>query len=324
MAVWCFTAPCLPAETTDLLTPADTDTAPVAEQEPTEAEARLEPSGSPEKHSDNPYRTIVARNAFRLREPLPPPPPPTNPPVAPEPVKIDVKLAGLAKIRGVPYAYLMIPDADHAGQFLYPTLTDNRENGQVLHRSGLEVREIDIKQGTVRVVNGGVEATLNFKEHGVKSVAIATPPKPGTITAPGRPGGIIRPGATINTVFPAGGGVLPTPTAATPSGSEPIVFSRNPNRASAGNVGAGNAGFGTGGNVLTPGLGNTVPNPSVNLGGNLPNRPVRTDTTMAVPHIPTETQYQVLLQQREAAQSVGIRLPPIPGMPAEVPQAPMP
>lgn len=130
---------------------------------------------------NNPYRAIVARNAFRLREPAPPPPPPTNAPTPPDPVKIDVKLAGLAQIKGVRYAYLMLPDTERPGQFVYPSLTDNPEHGRVRHSSGLEVREIDIKKQTVRVVNGGMEVTLNFKDNGLKKDAV-----PGV--APGKPG----------------------------------------------------------------------------------------------------------------------------------------
>lgn len=275
----------------------------------------------------NPYRPIVARNAFRLREPAPPPPPPTNAPAPPEPVKIDVKLAGLAKIKGVRYAYLMVPDSARPGQFLYPSLTDDPTRGRVRHGSGLEVREIDLAKQTVRVVNGGVEATLNFKEHGLKKDAVpsaAPGAKPGGIPAPGAPPmpGAVTPlnrAAASTTVFPAGGGSLPqpTPASAQPAANEPMVFSRNAARANAANAGV------TGGNAFTPVVGN-VGNVGGNVGGNVtvnptvPNRTVRTDASVLnIPSVPVEQQYDLLIRQRQAAESVGIRLPPIPGMPVD-------
>jgi hypothetical protein len=255
-----------------------------------------------------PYRAIVARNAFRLKDPLPPPPPPTNAPTAPEPPKIDVKLAGLADIGGVRYAFLMVPDAEHQGQFVYPSLTDNPEKGSVRHGSGLEIREINLKKQTVRLVNGGVEATLNLKEHGVK--AAPTPAaKPG---APGQPP-IPRPNtAPANAVH---GAVNANPNAAGAM-AEPLVFSRNPNRASA--------------TLNNPTTANGIPaainlQSTLNSGvgtANLPTRPLRTDTTtsagnaanQASPPIPVAQQYEVLIRQRQAAEAVGIQLPPIPGI----------
>lgn len=262
---------------------------------------------------NNPYRAIVARNAFRLKEPAPPPPPPTNLPAAPEPVKIDVKLAGLARIKGVRYAYLMVPDSQRPGQFVYPSLTDDPEHGRVRHGSGLEVREIDMKKQTVRVVNGGVEVTLNFKDNGIKQGAV-----PGTAPAKPGPGGIPAPNANINraanattTVFPAGGGgPVPTPDPKANTGSEPVIFSRNANRASV-----------PSGNPFTP----TVSNAGGNLGGvatgaggtALPSRIQRLDpATPNIPSVPVEHQYDILIKQRQAANSLGVPLPPIPGLPA--------
>ncbi len=294
---------------------------------PGEASALAEPADAasldavdpvdPPKHDvtsrNNPYRAIVARNAFRLREPAPPPPPPTNVPAAPEPLKLDVKLAGVSEIGGVRYAYLVIPDTDRPGQFQYPTLTDNPDKGRVRHGSGLEVREIDVRKRFVRVINGGVEATLTFKDNGLKKDAAPVAGKPGAVPVlpPGNAGNVNR-GATT-AVFPAGGGgaAAAHPVAQPGSGGgEPLVFSRNANRAS------GNAG-----NMVVPptaiGAGSGFQGGATtgNGGGNVPARPQRLDTT-SVPSIPVEHQYDVLIRQREAAASVGIRLPPIPGMPS--------
>jgi len=261
----------------------------------------------------NPYRAIVARNAFRLKEPVPPPPPPTNAPPPPEQPKVDVKLAGLAEIKGVRYAYLMVPDADRPGQFQYPTLTDNPDQfGSRVRHQSLEVREIDIKAQTVRLVNGGVEATINFKDNGVKNVPSAAPgAKPG---APGQPG--VAPRPAVNVGSAAAGSAAAAPQ------TEAIVFSRNPNRASGGN--ALNVTGGAGG--LT-GAGVTFTQPLMSGGGSdvvVPARPVRT-TGGAVtqqpggvpvqPGLTLEQEYQSLIRQRQMADQMGIQLPPIPGVP---------
>lgn len=300
------------------LSPSVSSNLPPQATEPQETESPV-PAKRDVTSPGNPYRPIVARNAFRLREPAPPPPPPTNPPAAPEPAKIDVKLAGLAKIKGVRYAYLMVPDASRPGQFLYPSLTDDPAHGRIRHGSGLEVKEIDMKKGTVRVVNGGVEATLNFKDNGLKKDSVpGTNPasKPGTPPTPGKPttANVLNRAATTTQVFPAGGGAMPQPADTTPA-NEPMVFSRNPNRATANNfnpaAGGGNPTFNAGAGSLPGG---------VNSNPNIPNRVVRTDSpALNIPSVPIEQQYDLLIRQRQAAESIGIRLPPIPGMPEPVP-----
>ncbi len=272
-----------------------------------------------EVNDGNPYGAIVVRNAFRLKAPVPPPPPPTNAPPPPEQPKVDVKLAGLAEIKGTRFAYLMVPDSDRPGQFQYPTLTDDPERGRVRHGSGLEVREINIKSQTVRLVNGGVEATINFKDNGVKNVPSAAAAKPG---APGQPGVAPRPTAPL--------GAPPTPgvggsAAAGAPAAEAIVFSRNPNRASGGNAAAANNN-----NSGMPAMINGVPASvlaqPINGGASdvvVPTRPVRTTGGVtgntsgvnAQPQITLEQEYQALIRQRQVADQQGIQLPPIPGVP---------
>lgn len=265
----------------------------------------------------NPYRAIVARNAFRLKDPLPPPPPPTNPPVAPEPPKVDVKLSGLGFINGARWAYFVVPDPKRQGQFLYPALTDDPKNGDVRTES-LEVREINLKTRTVRVVNGGQEVSLNFVANGVKAAAApAAAGRPGTgVPAPsgsGVPGlSATRPATTV--VVPATGNITPGPAAHEPA---PNVFSRRGNRA---------ANEGTASPAPTAGV--SVPMPvatgAVGAGStvNFPARPVRSEVaspSAVVPQIPIEHQYDILLRQRQAYDAAGIPLPPIPGLPAPNP-----
>lgn len=264
----------------------------------------------------NPYRAIVARNAFRLKDPLPPPPPPTNAPPPVEPPKIDVKLAGLGEINGVRWAYLMVPDDKRQGQFLYPSLTDDPKRGDTRH-GGVEVREINVKKQYVRVVNGGIEASLNFKDHGIKGTpAPAAGAKPGGVPPPpGTPGANpARPQTTI--VVPAAGSA--NAQAAGQGQAEPVVFSRSRSRASADGAGTGGGGAtgaaaGGGGNLVIPST------PSVNF----PTRPVRSETstpsTPATPSIPLDQQIETLLNQRKVYEAAGVPLPPIPGMPAPTP-----
>lgn len=278
-----------------------------------DAETR-EAKAAPADNSGNPYASIVIRNAFRLKAPLPPPAQPTNAAPVAETPKVDVKLAGLSQIRGVRYAYLMVPDTDRPGQFVYPTLTDDPKAGAVRHGTGLEVKQIDLKSKSVRLVNGGIEATINFEDNGIKNVASA--PKPGGPPAPGgvMPNNAQRPGAV-----PA-----PGSASASPASAEPLVFSRNPNRASGGNAAA--TAQAAAANSFSAAADRAISNL------NLPNRPLRTGTgggvvstpvttpstpinTPNTPSLPVEHQYEILIRQKQAAEAAGISLPPIPGVP---------
>lgn len=288
------------------------------------AEATLDAEGegratrtAPADNSGNPYASIVVRNAFRLKDPLPPPPPPTNAAPVAETPKVDVKLAGLSQIRGVRYAYLMVPDADRPGQFVYPALTDDPNAGAVRHGTGLEVKQIDLKTKSVRLVNGGIEATINFDDNGIKNVATA--PKPG---GPPAPGGVLPNNAQRPGVVPAPG--APNSAAVNPASAEPLVFSRNPNRASGGNAAA--TAQAASANSVSAAADRAISNL------NLPNRPLRTGTgggvvstpvttpstpinTPNTPSLPIEHQYEILIRQKQAAEAAGISLPPIPGVP---------
>ncbi len=249
---------------------------------------------------DNPYRAIVARNAFRLKDPVPLPPPPTNALVAEKP-KVDIKLAGLGEIAGVRYAYLVVPDADHPGQFDYPALTDDPRRGPgVRYKGGIEVRSIDLKAQTVRLMNGGLEATLDLKEDGVKNVASAATKVPPP-TAGGR---IVHP-----TLVGAGGA-----NAAEPSTGSPLIFSRNPNRASDGTVTPATAGNTTW-NAAARVANTLLPAPSG--AASLPTRPLRTETAVTQtpaqpPEVTAQQQYEVYLRQKQVADSLGVPIPPLP------------
>jgi hypothetical protein len=109
--------------------------------------------------------------------------------------------------------------------------------------TNLEVKEIDAKAGTVRVVFGGKELTLNFNENGIKPPTGPAPAPPGSAVG-GKPpmvgagGGIppppippasaqfgvgaqrtLQPGTAIFTADSASGGLRPIPTRPTRLGS---------------------------------------------------------------------------------------------------------
>jgi hypothetical protein len=274
----------------------------------------------------HPYRAIVARNAFRLKDPVPPPPPPTNAlPVAEVP-KIDVKLTGVALVNGVRRAYLMVPDAEHPGQFEFTSLTDDpQRGGGVRHRSGLEIREINLEDGSVRLVNGGIETTINVEDNGVTAAPAPTTTaavRPGTVPQPNQPGrvNVRRPSVVVTPT------VSNPPTAqaadASPALSEPLIFSRNRARAQAFDT-RGQAADDAALRVWNANTGNRITTPDQNIV--MPTRPIRTDVEAPppaqaeTPPIPVAQQYEVLIRQRLAADSVGVPLPPIPGLPETPP-----
>jgi hypothetical protein len=122
----------------------------------------------------NPYRGIVERNVFSLKDP--PPPPKLAPPAAP-PVKIT--LTGITTILGNKRALMraQIParPPEPAKEESY-MLAEGQRDGDI------EVLTIDEKAGTVKVSNHGVPETLDFANNGAKLVN-APPP----IAAPALP-----------------------------------------------------------------------------------------------------------------------------------------
>jgi hypothetical protein len=148
---------------------------------------------------DRNYRVIVERNPFGLK---PPPPPPTNapPPVAP---KDEILLTGITSL-GTPRAYFMTKAPQGKSPEYYSLGPDEK-------KSGLEVVEINPKEGSVRVRNGGIEKLMTFASDGVKA-----PSAPAA--APGTPGGptIMVPGATAGPVITTPG-INPPGTVATAS-----------------------------------------------------------------------------------------------------------
>ena len=142
------------------------------------------------------YQAIVTRNAFGLHPPIVAPPPSDVTTSAPP---VNIVLTGISYSRGVKKAYFMIPAGDKPNVFSYPII---QEKGK---QDGLEVIEINEKQGVVKVAQAGSVRTLNFKENGNKAVGFAMAPPPGM---PGAPGGM--PGAPGAKVLPLGMPGAPT------------------------------------------------------------------------------------------------------------------
>ena len=163
---------------------------------------------------DNPYQSIIDRNAFNLN---PPPPPETNAPPAP-PNKI--LLTGISSMGDKPKVFLEITEPGPGKTAQKPILTV----GEKLY--GVEVLSIDAEKGEVRVKNGPVETTLNFDKDGktnaptaIVNSPIVTPASPfatvptrtmsTTPTTPTRPG--------MPTPVPGGSAPAPSPYGVPPA-----------------------------------------------------------------------------------------------------------
>jgi hypothetical protein len=164
---------------------------------------------------DNPYKVILDRNPFGLRD-APPQPDllATNPP----PVKVDVKFTGVTSVGSSKRAWFVIPPLPGRQQPKILSLSEGDSDGD------LKVLEIDEKVPTVKVLNAGIPVVLNFKDHGVATPAAAPAfvPHPlpgGVLPAPGLP----PPGVRTALATP----YVP-PTGMTPSGQPPTTTGTGP------------------------------------------------------------------------------------------------
>ncbi len=179
-------------------------------QEPDQPAAKLE--------GGNPFSRITLRNAFGIKPPAPPAPE-VPVVVSNPPVNLPIFVTGFSLLRGVKKVYLVVnrpgsktPD--------YITAKEGEEF------DGFQVVAIDPKQESVRVLNGGTEATLNFKDNGMKPVAASAAPG-GAIPVPGGRRGAVQAAAAAGggaTIIGGGrgsqnvitGGVAPQPNFANP------------------------------------------------------------------------------------------------------------
>ncbi|MCP5516349.1 MAG: hypothetical protein H7A45_03725 [Verrucomicrobiales bacterium] len=228
-----------------------------------------------------PYLSIVQRNPFGLQDP-PPPAPETPPEPEPEVNESDLKLSGITTLLGGKHAMFVLQEKGKA-EMVYSGLVREGDMDPVI--VGLKVVAIDEKAGSVKVVYGGKELALDFKNNGL------TLPKTATAAA-GRPG-------QPNQRGQAAGG-LPANVPHPPGTVAPDVRR------------AGNTSFSTGGARPTvPGRnnraasGSSSPVMSSRGGGMIQQQPVMTPVEQAL----------VMRAQEMAGEQAGIPMPPSPPIP---------
>ncbi len=135
------------------------------------------PDGKPT--ADNPYRRLTLRNAFGIKPP-PEPAPEVPVVVSNPPVSLPIFVTGFSLLKGVKKVYLVVnrPGSKSPEYF---TAAEGEEF------DGFQVLNIDPRKETVKVMNAGTEATLDFKNNGMKPVAASTVPGGPVPTPVGRP-----------------------------------------------------------------------------------------------------------------------------------------
>lgn len=137
--------------------------------------------------TENPYRRLTLRNAFGIKPP-PEPAPEVPVVVSNPPVSLPIFVTGFSLLKGVKKVYLVVNRPGSKAPEYFTA-------GEGEEFDGFQVLNIDPRKETVKVMNAGAEATLDFKNNGMKPVANATVPG-GPIPTP-----VPRPMAA-----PAGGG----------------------------------------------------------------------------------------------------------------------
>lgn len=149
---------------------------------------------------DNPYRAIVERNIFGLKDP-----PPPAPPEATKPPPSKLTLTGITTILGKKQVLLKTaaapakPGEQPKGEQSY-IITEGVREGDI------EVLEINEVAGSVKLIYAGVPTTLDFEKDGPK---LPSTPAPGAPRPPGTPGAVA--GIPIPSVIRPGGASPMTP-----------------------------------------------------------------------------------------------------------------
>lgn len=144
--------------------------------------------------SSSAYQGIVDRNVFNLRPPVSYASAESAKPKVPIP---KLTLNGITTILGKKLVVLTTP-ATRPG-----TAQETLMLAEGQAQDDIEVRQIDEKAGSVKVVNHGEEQDLDFDHNGAKPEPGANPARPMTTAAPAitipppSPGGIIRPLRTL-------------------------------------------------------------------------------------------------------------------------------
>jgi len=151
---------------------------------------------------DNPYaNTITNRNLFSLKAP---PDPASLVPQVTAPPLPDVKLAGITTLMGNTRAILRVmraakpPEpAKEVSLFLSPGGSPE---------DGVQVLDIDVAQGLVKISNNGTPQTLDITKNAPKSAPAPASPVPAPAGLP----------------IPPPGGVMPAPQASVPALARPL------------------------------------------------------------------------------------------------------
>jgi hypothetical protein len=216
---------------------------------------------------ENPYQSIIDRNAFGLK---PPPPPPTN--IVQETPPLTVKLTGVTSLGGEPKAFFQMTEPGPGKQPKWPPAMTKGEK-----LDGVEVLEIDVDKGEVKIKNGTIETTLNFEKDGIKSAGAAAPVPPRIAGMPPLTLPPVQPGAPgAPGVNPITRPMITPPAPNTPLASAPNVAS--PNRSVTVTGGSGTPGVTVTGGAPNPGaVGSSLvtPAPATRAGIGLTNIPTR-------------------------------------------------
>jgi hypothetical protein len=257
------------------------------------AAAQAIPAESP----DSPYQGIVDRNVFGLK----PPPPPPDPSEANKPQALKITLTGITDILGKKMALMKTPPAavkpgEQAKGEQYYMLTVGQRDGEI------EVMDIDIPAGSVKVNNAGTIATLTLEKDGAKLPASPAPALPTAV--PGQPGMVPPPLAAGKPFVP--GAV--NPAGANPGFTLPSRIPRLPGAPGSAPMSAGFSSY-NGSAAASQGSGN----PALTFPGyGTPS--TTTPTQPATPQITPEEQAIMMEVMREKNRG-NPNFPPLPPTP---------
>jgi len=235
--------------------------------------------GEPAKH------VFLVRNPFGLK------PQPTNtvpPGPTPPPVKVDLKLAGIT-VDSRKRAWIVIPPSPARPGVAAVTNSTHFAIAEGERQGDIEVLAIDPRENTVKILNAGVEVTLDFASHGLAAPAL---PAKGPAGLPGAPRVMPAPGVSQPGI--------PQPAVPIPApGVKTAAFNPQPQ--------------GTAANPLAAA---SYAEPSAAL-RTIPARNVRTSPEAPVAVDPAEQIIRMRLQEAQM-RSAGVPyppLPPVPGLP---------
>jgi hypothetical protein len=288
------------AEAAEAVNDTGNEAAPAAEE--------AQPAEEVEAKPESPYHSIAVRNPFGLRDPPPPPPPPVDASKDAQATPSALKLTGIMMQGGSKRATFVTQEPGKAQLCSY--LVGEGERDGVI--SNLEVQQIDMQAHTVRVVYGGKELTLDFKNNGLKAPVVAAAGPPGTAVpsrlpvpgAPMVPGSVppqpglgalqvpVQPGLAPQ-MQPLGGGVNPGGVASVAAVENPSGLQSIPMRPT-------RLGAGTPATVLNAYGGGQASGPAI--------QPVQ-------PNVPPEQQALMMRAQEEIARRQGMLFPPSPPIP---------